>query len=136
MTITKTHINWEGVAKELGVAGGNAANCRWRRFKKNQFGNNPRVEKGKVAKTRTTTNSPSKRGAKLENTVLVETPVRRLPARKNKGRTIKFETPSDGEEEEEEWQADDNKNDNDNGNDEEMNDDEDAAVGGDDEEEA
>lgn len=30
---TVTNINWDGVAKDLGVGTGNAANCQWRRFK-------------------------------------------------------------------------------------------------------
>ncbi|KAF4624399.1 hypothetical protein G7Y89_g13773 [Cudoniella acicularis] len=34
---TVTNIDWDGVARDLGVSTANAANCQWRRFKKAKF---------------------------------------------------------------------------------------------------
>jgi len=91
-----------------------AANCRWRRFKKTKFGEGPRPAKaaaGKITKSTTTSshNSPIKRELDIfgnEEEEEEEEVVRRTPKRKTKEKVVKYQILSEDEDEQEEEDED------------------------------
>lgn len=99
---TVTNINWNGVAKDLGVGTANAANCQWRRFKKAKFSDV--AQPTKPIKT----NGNKKRPIDEMSDGEEERVVRKQPEKKKKrgGRQVKMETPELDSEEvefEEDW---------------------------------
>lgn len=83
----------------IGVSGANAANCRWRRFKKIKFSNSSQhaTATGRVTKTKSAPSTPVKKEPGLnEDETLLKTPSKQLKAKTKKGRN---QTPSDDEDE-------------------------------------
>ncbi|KAF8851903.1 hypothetical protein BDZ45DRAFT_678727 [Acephala macrosclerotiorum] len=116
---TVTNINWDGVAKDLGVGTGNAANCEWRRFKA-KFNDIAPPKPAKIdgrnkrSVGQMSDGNGDRDGSNGGDTRKEENPIRQQPEKKTKtkgrGRNVKRVTPeSDTRDEADQWRSDEDE---------------------------